>query len=174
MKVRIRPALDVLSPDKPAVFIHVEGNSVRDSSGSSYNEEEVKVVKALVRGLLNCKVKANGIGIVTPYRAQRSKILEEVKKLGIIPEVDTVDAFQGREKDVIIFSVTSTKSFRFAAEPHRLNVALTRPRCKLIVIGDGKAIYRKAKKTLLYNFLEFCYYKQRIYNWKEKRWMTSK
>ena len=53
-----------------------------------------------------------------------------------------VDAFQGREKDVIIFSVTSTGNMDFVSNPNRLNVAFTRAKKKLIVVGNGRAIYK--------------------------------
>lgn len=55
-------------------------------------------------------------------------------------EVNTVDAFQGREKDIILYSVTATGRLNFAEDPNRLNVAFTRPRRKRIVLGNGKSI----------------------------------
>jgi len=56
-------------------------------------------------------------------------------------EVATVDAFQGREKDVVVFSATATEagSTRFAESRRRLNVAFTRARMKLIVLANARA-----------------------------------
>jgi superfamily I DNA and/or RNA helicase len=76
--------------------------------------------------------------VITPYRAQRSRLSEALGK-GV--EVATVDAFQGREKDVVVFSATATEagSTRFAESRRRLNVAFTRARMKLIVLANARA-----------------------------------
>ncbi|MCD6368766.1 MAG: hypothetical protein J7L38_03100 [Thermoproteales archaeon] len=114
------------------------------------------------------------IGVISPFRAQRKLIVEMLEENRIQIETSTVDAFQGREKDVIIFSVTSTSRMEFPANPHRLNVALTRARKKLIVVGNGKAIVEKAKGTLLYSFLEYCAAKDCIYDWNKKKWLRKR
>ena len=54
-------------------------------------------------------------------------------------KIDTVDGFQGKERDVIIFSVTrTTGSYRFLADTRRLNVALSRAKDSIIIVGDTK------------------------------------
>ncbi|EMR11434.1 hypothetical protein PNEG_00454 [Pneumocystis murina B123] len=93
-------------------------------------------------------VNFNGsFGIITPYKQQLSKIKELfIKKYGnlIFENVDfnTVDGFQGQEKDIIILSCvrTSTKGIGFLSDIRRMNVSLTRARSSLIILGNVKAL----------------------------------
>lgn len=69
-------------------------------------------------------------------------------------KIDTVDGFQGKECDVIIFSVTRTiGSYRFLADKRRLNVALSRARDRIIIIGDTE--YAKGN-ALLSDIMKYC------------------
>lgn len=140
---------------------------------SRRNEKEAEAAYEIVKELIGCGVSELSIGVITPFKAQRKLILDKLSKIkneeGV--EVNTVDAFQGREKEVIIFSVTDTSGFKFSTDPHRLNVAFTRARSKLIVLGNGKEICTKAKGTLLYKFIEYCYKKNAIYDWGKKCWI---
>ena len=109
---------------------------------------EAEVVVELILSLLMHEVSPEDIGVVVPYRAQsrliRSllrRIIEDeetIKKL----VVDTVERMQGQEREVIIVSF-ATASPKFASQmadflfqPQRLNVAVTRPRTKLILVGS--------------------------------------
>jgi len=96
-------------------------------------------------------IKSENIGVITPYRAQRDYIKEILKNNEI--EINTVDSFQGREKDVIIFTITSTKDMSFIEDENRLNVAFTRARRKLIVIGNANSIRKEHK--ILFKFLSY-------------------
>ncbi len=93
-----------------------------------------------VSDLLNAGVTPEQIGIITPYSAQvrtlRMLLPETV-------EVNSVDGFQGREKECIVISLVRSNSkgdVGFLAETRRMNVALTRARRKLIVIGDSATV----------------------------------
>lgn len=55
-------------------------------------------------------------------------------------EVGTVDSFQGRERDIIVFSCTRTEGIGFMTNSERLNVALTRARHSLIIVGNFKSL----------------------------------
>ena len=112
-------------------------------------------------------MKNTSIGVITPYRAQRNKIKEMINLTDI--EIGTVDSFQGREKDIIIFSITATGNLKFVANPNRLNVAFTRARRKLIVIGNLNSMY---KEKILRDFINYVAEKRGIYNWKKQRWMS--
>jgi len=160
-------AAEFLDPKKPVVFINVEGRDER-ADGSRYNVEEVEACEEIVRALLKYGVQPGEIGIISPYRAQRKMIEERLNVKGL--EVNTVDAFQGREKDVIIFSVTSTEDMSFASDENRLNVAFTRARLKLIVLGRGRSCYR-ADGTLLKKFLEYAYAEGAIWDWQTRKWL---
>jgi regulator of nonsense transcripts 1 len=79
------------------------------------------------------------IGIVTPYAGQVRAIRDNLTESLQGVEVRTVDGYQGREKDVIIFScVRSNKdgNVGFLSDSRRLNVAITRARRGLVVIGN--------------------------------------
>jgi len=127
----------VLDPDRPAVFVHVLGQE-RAGEASRWNEQELNFVIQAVTRLKKMGVKGNEIGVITPYRAQFKSLKEH---LGEGIEVATVDAFQGREKDVIVFSAVATtgNSVRFVENARRLNVAFTRARKKLIVAANAEA-----------------------------------
>ncbi|XP_068067287.1 probable helicase senataxin isoform X2 [Anomalospiza imberbis] len=138
------------------IFDVADGHEERDNDSYS-NPREVKLVMELIRTIKE-KRKDLGlrrIGIITPYSAQKKKIqeqLDSVFKNNSPGEVDTVDAFQGREKDCIIVScvranssegstlpyvqANSTKgSIGFLASLQRLNVTITRARFSLFILG---------------------------------------
>lgn len=144
--------MEFLDPDFPVVFVHVNGEEMSEDDGSRFNEAELGVVKKIISTLKGLGVKSEQIGVITPYRAQRNRIREALADDDV--EVNTVDSFQGREKDVIIFSITSTNDLDFVEDENRLNVAFTRARKKLIVVGNGEAI-AKRQKGLLYQFLSY-------------------
>ncbi|XP_072792889.1 probable helicase senataxin isoform X2 [Taeniopygia guttata] len=138
------------------IFDVADGREERDNDSYS-NPREVKLVMELIRTIKE-KRKDLGlrrIGIITPYSAQKRKIqeqLDSVFKNNSPGEVDTVDAFQGREKDCIIVScvranssegstlpyvqANSTKgSIGFLSSLQRLNVTITRARFSLFILG---------------------------------------
>lgn len=89
------------------------------------------------------------IGIIAPYRKQVTRIRQELKRrFGAVVrkdiEVNTVDGFQGREKDVIVFSaVRSMDQVGFLADVRRLNVAITRARFALWMVGKMETLQRQ-------------------------------
>ncbi|NXO37661.1 SETX helicase, partial [Locustella ochotensis] len=126
------------------IFDVADGREERDNDSYS-NPREVKLVMELIRTIKE-KRKDLGlrrIGIITPYSAQKKKIqeqLDSVFKNNSPGEVDTVDAFQGREKDCIIVSCVRANSpegsaLPFLASLQRLNVTITRARFSLFILG---------------------------------------
>lgn len=114
-------------------------------SGSKYNKYEVDLIKHIVLNHIQENQKTSNpfeIGIITPYSAQ----VKELKKSLWKPyegkfhrncEIKTVDGFQGREKDLILFSCVRTEQIGFLNDYRRLNVAITRARKGLLVIGNS-------------------------------------
>jgi len=143
--------MEFLSAELPVVFLHVNSAESVRNDGSRFNETEAKVVKRIVDTLKSLGVESDKIGIITPYRAQRDCIKELLKDDEI--EVNTIDSFQGREKEVIVFTITSTKDMSFSEDENRLNVAFTRARRKLIVVGNSESINEKYR--LLSKFLSY-------------------
>ncbi len=133
----------VLDPEYPAVFLDLchQNTTVR-------SRVEADVVLDLVLSLLMRDIAPEEIGVVVPYRAQsrliRSLLRRNMGESNVADKlvVDTVERMQGQEREVIIVSF-ATASPKFAAQmadflfqPQRLNVAVTRPRTKLILVGS--------------------------------------
>ncbi|KAL2631954.1 hypothetical protein R1flu_016640 [Riccia fluitans] len=134
----------------PYCFLDVSwGAEEIEATGHSLsNAEEAAVVATVVNGVV--KSLSGGrkpdIGVITPYLAQRSTILTSLLKYQIdesVCEVNTVDGFQGREKDVIILScvrAVTERGLGFVSDEKRMNVALTRAKHALIIVGHGETL----------------------------------
>lgn len=154
------------APDKPMFFYKTSGQEEIASSGTSYlNRTEAVVVERITTKFLKSGVKPEQIGIITPYEGQRSYLVQYMQysgslhsKLYMEVEVASVDAFQGREKDFIILSCVRANEHQgigFLNDPRRLNVALTRARYGVIIVGSPKAL----SKQPLWNHL-LTYFKE--------------
>ena len=133
---------DPITDDTPVVFIDTHGRFLekqKKGSRSKYNPEEAKIVQLIINKLKELGVLPEDIGVITPYKDHE----EYLKKLVPDVEVKTVDGFQGREKEVIIISLVRSnpdEEIGFLDDLRRLNVALTRAKRKLIVIGDANTL----------------------------------
>lgn len=112
------------------VYRTVAGNHTRDR----VNQRQIDVIRDEVIPAIQLK-KGESIGIVTPYRNQADALIKEFKGTGI--KADTVDKFQGQERTVMIFSTVDNEIGDFAADPNRLNVAVSRATDQFIVVTDG-------------------------------------
>ena len=86
------------------------------------------------------------IGVIAPYRAQLKLLREQMDELGPELEVQTVDKFQGRDKDCIVLSMVRSNKKRSAgllADWQRLNVAMTRAKSKLVIVGSLSTLKSK-------------------------------
>lgn len=143
---RAAPA-GVLWPDwdRPIAFLPVEGGEMAGPDGASKeNRVEASWVAKIVEDIVNAgEVPKEDIGVITPYAAQVRAIRDVLPESLIDLEVKTVDGYQGREKEVIIFSCVRSNSegnVGFLSDPRRLNVALTRAKRGLVVIGDPSTL----------------------------------
>lgn len=112
-----------------------------DENNSKYNESEIAMVNEHVNKLISLGVAAKDIGIISPYNAQVS-MLKRTLNYGDL-EINTVDGFQGREKEVIVISLVRSNDqgeIGFLKDKRRLNVAMTRPKRQLFVVGDLELI----------------------------------
>ncbi len=139
---RTMPSLEMMwpSPERPMYFHVSMGQEEISASGTSYlNRTEASYVEKTVTQLLKSGMAPSQIGVITPYEGQRAHIVNYMLRCGPLRkqlyqelEVASVDAFQGREKDVIVLSCVRSNdhaSVGFLNDPRRLNVALTRARC---------------------------------------------
>lgn len=102
---------------------------------SIYNDDECTVIEKIVRNLLSDK-NIRDIAVIAPYRAQINHLKNMLPQSDRV-EIDTVDGFQGKESDIVVFSVTRTVgTFRFLSDKRRLNVALSRAKNKVIIVGN--------------------------------------
>ncbi|MBN3299824.1 SETX helicase, partial [Amia calva] len=130
------------------LFDVTDGYETKETNGDSFtNLQEVKLAMFLIK--LICEKQIGQVGVITHYSAQKQKIQEyinrELKKEHIqCVEVDTVDGFQGQEKDCIIVSCVRASSVQgsigFLGSRQRLNVTLTRAKFSLFILGHLKTL----------------------------------
>jgi ATP-dependent RNA/DNA helicase IGHMBP2 len=138
-----------------------------DTAGSSCEEQpepdgtslqnpgEAELVARQVDELILAGVSPCEIAVITPYAAQARRLRDLITSPGI--EVDTVDGFQGREKEAIVISLVRSNprgELGFLADTRRTNVALTRARRKLIVFGDSSTLANHAFYLRMLEFFE--------------------
>jgi DNA polymerase alpha-associated DNA helicase A len=112
---------------------------------SKSNEMEAALVARHVGSLVAAGVHADDIAVVTPYNAQVSLLSSALKERFPGIELGSVDGFQGREKEAVIVSLVRSNpehEVGFLSERRRLNVAMTRPRRHLCVVGDSETVGR--------------------------------
>ena len=129
----------------PIAFLPVNGDEILSADGvSKENPSEAGWAARILESLLEAgDLNQSDIGIITPYAGQVRAIRDALTERNDSVEVKTVDGYQGREKEVIIFSCVRSNSdgnIGFLADPRRLNVALTRAKRGLIVIGDPNTL----------------------------------
>ncbi|OTF77605.1 hypothetical protein BLA29_002306 [Euroglyphus maynei] len=132
----------------------------RSSKGNIY---EAKIVCIYIKKLINQGLSPSDIGVITPYRLQTTLIeavcqREFSRRINDRLEINSVDGFQGREKNVIIYSMVRSNdsgSIGFLSEERRLNVAITRARKHLTLIGDSGTVTRRS--NALNSFIGYCF-----------------
>ena len=144
---------------EPIEFIDTAGaefdEQIEPDGESKLNPKEANLVIRLVRELMDAGVSPDQIAIIAPYAAQvrllRTRL--EIAEL----EIDTVDGFQGREKEVVLISMVRSNpqlEIGFLADTRRTNVALTRAKRKLIVIGDSATLGNNAFYRQMLEYFE--------------------
>lgn len=153
MQQRLRRDVDFPWPvqDTPMMFWSNLGNEEISASGTSYlNRTEASNVEKIVTRFFKAGVQPKDIGVITPYEGQRSYVVSSMQNTGTFKkenykeiEVASVDAFQGREKDFIVLSCVRSNDHQgigFLSDPRRLNVALTRAKYGLVILGNPKVL----------------------------------
>lgn len=141
------------NPECPMFFLATIGTEELSASGTSFlNRPEAAHVEKIVSRLIKSGISPNQIGVITPYEGQRAFVVHYMQNSGSHPpevysavEVASVDAFQGREKDYIILSCVRSndaQSIGFLSDARRLNVALTRAKYGLIILGNPRVLSR--------------------------------
>jgi DNA replication ATP-dependent helicase Dna2 len=164
---------EVLDPAHPKVFLDLQHRNA-----TTRNDQEAGVVVDLLLTLLESGLPPWEVGVVVPYRAQSREIRALLRR--VLPDaetrrhlvVDTVERMQGQEREVVIVSLT-TSNPTFAAhlaefffQPERFNVAVTRPRSKLILVGSRHVLQarpddseQQAAVALFHDLINSCTYR---------------
>src|SRR5260370_5290497 len=129
----------------PVHFIDTAGAGYDEQEepggGSRRNPQEADLVCRKVHALLDAGLTAEAIAVIAPYSAQVRLLREKLEIPGL--EIDSVDGFQGREKEAVVLSLVRSKlegEAGFLADVRRMDGALTRARRKVIVIGDSATL----------------------------------
>ena len=138
-----------------------------DSAGAGWDEElepdglsrrnvqEGELVIRKIAELQEAGLRGRDIAVIAPYAAQVRWLRQNSPDAQV--EIDTVDGFQGREKEAVIISLVRSNAageIGFLSDARRMNVALTRARRKLIVIGDSATVGRHEFFASLLEYFE--------------------
>jgi len=144
-------ALEWPHPGKPIFFWNVRGYEEISPSGTSFiNRLEVMKIDEIIVRLIKSGIKPSQIAVITTYKGQRGYLNQFFRKQGHLKqnvfkeiELGSVDSFQGREKDIIIISTVRSNDHSnvgFLSDYRRLNVALTRAKRGMIIIGNAQLL----------------------------------
>ncbi|GIL67707.1 hypothetical protein Vafri_21028 [Volvox africanus] len=143
------------NPRVPMMMHHIVGKDVQEANSPSWqNDLEVRQVKAYVDKLLQKRrggrVRADEIGIITPYNKQVQRIRAVLGLLSDQIKVGSVEEFQGQERRIIIISTVRSSDeylefdtryrLGFLSNPKRFNVAVTRAKALLVVVGNAQIL----------------------------------
>lgn len=149
-------------------LVTIEPVTFIDSAGAGWDEElepdglskrniqEAELVLRKITELQDAGLRGRDIAVIAPYAAQVRWLRQNSPDERV--EIDTVDGFQGREKEAVIISLVRSNpegEIGFLADARRMNVALTRARRKLIVIGDSATVGGNDFFAKLLEYFEF-------------------
>ncbi|MFX0124213.1 MAG: AAA domain-containing protein [Candidatus Hodarchaeota archaeon] len=122
----------ILDPNQPLVYVEVSSDF---DQKRRVNVREAEVINIVVQFYLQIGLLTDHMGIIAPFRGQVAEIFRNIGiNSGIT--VDTIDRFQGSDKELIILSLCTLSRPHILEDERRLNVALTRAKKKLIIIGN--------------------------------------
>ncbi len=143
----------------PLTFIDTAGASYDEEQTETFsrrNPQEAELVMQQVVHLLDAGVLASQIAIIAPYSAQVDWLRERLNEDELQIEVGSVDGMQGREQEAVIISLVRSNyagEIGFLSETRRMNVAFTRARRKLIVVGDSATV---TAEPFFARFVAYC------------------
>jgi superfamily I DNA and/or RNA helicase len=174
----------ILDYDEPMVWVDRGGGNGNDGNhgneGPVYHEEFIgesfgrinkeeaeltlQVLEDYFRKISKQRIldERIDVGIISPYRAQVQYLRRLIKKREFFKpyrsliSVNTVDGFQGQERDIIVISLVRSNDegqIGFLRDLRRMNVAITRARMKLIILGDKNTLCRHPFYKRLYEFI---------------------
>ena len=149
----------IVENDKDIFFVEVLNGKEAFDGTSRFNLEELEATKEILKKLMKETINPEKVSVaaIFPYGAQISRfhknniqLINEAKKLFKSFEIDTVDAFQGKEADIVLLNtvVADSSKRNFLNDFRRINVSMSRAKDKLIIFGNCKVLSRiDMKKT---------------------------
>lgn len=163
----------ILELEEPLLWIDTAGITSREElsteSLSRCNKTEAELLILHLQsyiekiGLHRILDERIDFGLISPYKAQVYHIRHLLKSNGFFKTlrslitVNTVDGFQGQERDIIFLSLVRTNetgNIGFLSDLRRMNVAMTRARMKLVILGDSSTLNRHPFYQALYDYIE--------------------
>jgi superfamily I DNA and/or RNA helicase len=128
--------------DRVVEFIDTAGcgyeEGVGEVSRSRFNDGELNLIKNHLKTIPD----GNEIAVISPYREQVGRLQKELVAIKNV-KCETVDSFQGQERDVVYISLVRSNDkgeIGFLKDYRRMNVAMTRAKKKLVIVGDSATI----------------------------------
>jgi DNA polymerase III delta prime subunit len=114
----------------------------RDAQRSVANEFEVALSKDIT-SIIRKRVRKARLAVIAMYNSQVNRLVAALR--GIVPpdDIESVDAFEGREADAVILSLVRSNdraAIGFLNDPNRVNVAISRAKKLLVIVGDSKTV----------------------------------
>jgi superfamily I DNA and/or RNA helicase len=129
----------------PLAFFDTAGTGweeeIEEDGESKLNPQEARYVLKKIDQLCELGLDPSDIALIAPYAAQVRWLRDQCRLPDL--EIDTVDGFQGREKEAVVISTVrsnGTGEIGFLGDTRRMNVALTRAKRKLILVGDSATL----------------------------------
>ncbi|CAM9748854.1 unnamed protein product, partial [Choristocarpus tenellus] len=183
---------DVLNPDRRVIFLDTDGIAVvgeghqchqqerpfvgletraagggrRDAArGSLVNEVECALVRLLVWGLAKAGLDLGEAGVICPYRSQVHLLQSQMGEAFPSVEINTIDKYQGRDKQVVVVSFVRSNPEGAVGELlrdwRRLNVALSRAKGKLVLVGSLQTL---ARCSILFSLVDILKARDWVYS----------
>ena len=154
---------EIIEPNQSITLVHTDTTAIVPKDRTSPNE--VTIITKILGELIQCGVTPSTIGKIAPYRAQVAEIrrsielnMHDVFENSVIGNriVDTVDRFQGDERDIIIFSLCLlTKDIpSILQDVRRINVAISRAKSKFIGVGNWNLVKESKVLSNLVNYVK--------------------
>ena len=145
-KVAFDKTFNILN-EKDVFFVDVQYGKEAKDGHSRFNQEEIEATASVLKDLIRHTENTSSVSVaaIFPYAAQISKfqkeykdLINEAKQKFLSFEIDTVDAFQGKEADIVLVNtvVTDPSQRNFLNDFRRINVSMSRARDKLFVFGN--------------------------------------
>eukprot|EP01134_Creolimax_fragrantissima_P005432 CFRG5432T1 len=155
---------DVVDPSKSVLFLDTDAANMLESKHTDgiWNNHEVDICRAILNVLIMGGISTRNVGLISPYRGQVSSLRTMITKY-FTPiqasrlDVYTVDKYQGRDKDVILLSMVRSNTAKEVGmllnDWRRLNVAFTRARRKIVIIGSRSTLTKSTVMNKFFNLV---------------------